>query len=251
MTAAGIVACAAAVVVVALPRLPVRTVLLALGLKARADVTRGFLLTKLERPSTRQVVYLLGTTHDRLFVDDDYSIWHVKSALDALDVDAAFVEVLPDDLRAGRAGDAPVEMPFVVGVARARGLRVVGIDARWDDGWRARQETMFARIAEALPDTRAAVVVCGYMHVRAFRNELREVGFVDAAWTTDDAEGAFSHDVERVLPAGFRSALVDSVARARAGRAGGEPFAGAAPTWFVDVRERVLASVAAVPESPR
>lgn len=237
-------------VVVVGPRLPLRSALLALGLKTRADVTRAFLLTKLERPSTGHVVYLLGTTHDRLFFDDDFSIWHIKSALTSLDVDKVLVEVLADDLDAGRTGDGPVEMPFVVGVARARGLRVAGIDARWDDGWRARQDAMFARVHAELADTRAAVVVCGYLHLRAFRGQLRDVGFVDAAWTTDDAEAALSRPVPRTLSPGFRTALRDSLERALRGAAGHEPFAGAAPTWFVDVRRRVLSAVERIPEDP-
>jgi hypothetical protein len=231
-------------------RLPLRSVLLAIGVKARVDVARGFLLTKLVHPETGQVVYLLGTTHDRLFDDAAYSIWHVKSALTSLDVDTALVEVLPEDMQGGRVGDGPVEMPFVVGVAREKGLRVAGIDARWDDGWRARQDTMSRRVREGLAGARAAVVVCGYMHLRGFRADLlHDAGFVDAPWTTSDAKGAFGHDVVHVLPAGFRAALRDSIVRARVGRAGIDPFTGTPSTWFVDVRERVLASVAGLDEA--
>jgi len=231
-------------------RLPLRSALLALGLKTRVDVTRGFLLLRLVHPATGQDLFLLGTTHHRLFFDGDYSLWHVKAALQCLDVDAALVEVLPEDLAAGREADGPVEMPFVIGVARARGLAVHGIDARWNDGWRARQDRMFASLQAAVVGVRAAVVVCGYLHLRAFREQLLGAGFRDASWGPADAEACFAGDVARTLPRGFRAAVQASLDRARQGRAGHEPFAGAGTDWFVDVRQRVLAAVATVAEDP-
>ncbi len=248
LVGAGVVA---SVAVVGHHYLSMRTVLLALGLRGSSARTRGHLLTKHVQPTTGQVVFLLGTTHHRLFFEDDYSIWHVKSALQTLAVDTALVELLPEDLAGDRVGDGPVEMPFVVGVARERGLLVRAIDARWDGGWAARQDAMFALLTEGRSDRRAIVVVCGYMHLRGIRQRLLEdAGFVDAAWSIGDAEAAFSAPVERVLPRGFREALRASIARARQGRAGAEPFRGADPDWFITVRERVLSAADQLAERP-
>ncbi len=231
-------------------RLPWRAALAALGWARGGYVDRSALLLRLVHPATGQEIFLLGTTHHHLFFDDNYSLWHVKAALLCLDVEAALVEVLPEDLAAGREADGPVEMPFVTGVARARGLAVHGIDARWDDGWRARQDRMFARLQAAVVGVRAAVVVGGYMHHRALRDQLLGAGFRDAAWGPVDAEACFTRHVTRTLPRGFRAALQASIVRARQGNAGHEPFAGADPGWFVDVRERVFDVVAGVAEDP-
>jgi hypothetical protein len=56
--------------------------------------------------------------------------------------------------------------------------------------------------------------------------------------------------VPRTLPPGFRAALRESLERTLRGAAGHEPIAGAASTWFVDVRRRVLTSVDSIPEDP-
>jgi hypothetical protein len=89
------------------------------------------------------------------------------------------------------------------------------------------------------------------MHLRGIRQRLLEdAGFVDAAWSIGDAEAAFSAPVERVLPRGFREALRASIARARQGRAGAEPFRGADPDWFITVRERVLSAAGQLAERP-
>lgn len=241
--------CGAAAVVAADP-LALRPLWTVLRIKVAPHTARTEHLVRLRDPATGQTIVILGTTHHHLFTDDDFSIWHVKAAALHLGVDTLLLEMLPD----ASSGDGPVEMPFLRALADQHRVPVCGIDASWDAGWRARQQAMFQHVLaalrpaplgaadDALPAPRSALLVSGYLHTAAFRQQLEGAGFVTEPWSDVDKQRLLAQPVERALPPGFREALQESLERKQEATP-----PGAAEPWEVTVRRRVLAATASLP----
>jgi hypothetical protein len=241
---------AAGALIVASGRLPIRSMMTFLQFKFSPEKARIQHLLRLRNASTEQVVYLLGTTHQYHYEDDAYSIWHVKAAITGLRPEALFLEMMADAVDGGRLGEGPPEMPFLATLARDERLRLFGVDAGWDGGWQGRQARMFAQVEQHLPKVRSALIAAGFMHVQQFREQLEGVGFVVEPWSDAEKVAIMDEPVAKVLPSGFRAAVVDAVARARRGDFATDPRRRADVAWFIEVREKILARLEGVPDAP-
>ncbi len=229
-------------------RIPVRPLLTFLQFRLRPDKVRTQQLLKLHNKTSDQTVFLLGTTHQYHYEDDDYSIWHVKAVVTGVGADAVFIEMMADAVDApdqSRWGEGPVEMPFIAFAAKEAGLPVFGVDHGWDGGWRGRQDGMYAQVKARLPAYKTALITSGFMHVSQFQRQLEEDGFVVVDWSDDDKRAVVDRDVKKTWPPGLEQALVAAIARAKAGEMSTDPERQADMKWFVEVREMVLKKIRA------
>ncbi len=224
-------------------RLPVRGLLTFIQFRLRPDKVRTQQLVQLRHPTTQQVVFLVGTTHQYHYEDPAYSIWHVKAAVTGLGADTVFIEMMRDAVDAGRWGEGPVEMPFVAYCAKEAGLRVFGVDSGWDGGWQGRQGRMFEQVKRDLPASKRAVITAGFMHVQQFQRQLEEEGFVVVDWSDEAKRAVTDREVSRTWPPGLKEALENAIARARAGQLDTDPDRAADVDWFIQIRQQVLAQI--------
>ena len=224
-------------------RLPVRGVLTFLQFRLRPDKVRTQQLVQLKHPTTQQVVFLVGTTHQYHYEDSAYSIWHVKAVVTGVDADTVFIEMMRDAVDEGRLGEGPVEMPFVALAAKEAGLRVFGVDSGWDGGWQGRQQRMYEQVKRDLPTSKRALIASGFMHVQQFQRQLEEDGFVVVDWAEDSKRAITDRKVEETWPPGLKEALEAAIARARAGQLDTDPDRAADVEWFIQVRQQILAKM--------
>jgi len=221
-------------------RIPARPILTFIQFKFAPEKARVQHLVQLRHPESGQVVFLAGTTHQYHYDDPAYSIWHVKAIVTGLDVDAVFVEMMPDAVSEARYGEGPVEMPFITLAAREAGIDVKGIDAGWDGGWRGRQAQMFANAQANMAGRKRVLVTSGFMHVHQFEEQFQSVGFVPVPWPEAERQRLFEREVPHTWPVGLADALREAIARAERGEIETDPKRAADTAWFIQVREQVL-----------
>lgn len=223
--------------------IPIRPVFTFLKFKLNISRARVEHLVRLRHPETGQVVFLLGTTHHYHYDDPAYSIWHVKAAVTGLDVDTVFLEMMADAVAEGRLGEGPMEMPFIATAAKEAGITIFGVDSGWDNGWRGRQDRMFAQVQEHLGETKRCLVTAGFMHTRHYQEQFEGIGFVAEKWSDDEKTAVLDRPLPKTWPAGFRDVVEASIARARAGQLDTDPSRAANVDWFIEIREQVLKKV--------
>jgi hypothetical protein len=216
-----------------------------LQFRLRPDKLRTQQLIQLRNPTTKQTVFLLGTTHQYHYEDDDYSIWHVKAVVTGTGVDTVFIEMMKDAVDDGRWGEGPVEMPFIAWAAKEAGIAVHGVDSGWNGGWRGRQDRMYAQVQAELPKTKRALIAAGFMHVAQFQRQLEADGFLAVPWSDEEKRAIVDAPVTKTWPPGLEQSLVDAISRARAGQMETDPERQADMKWFIEVREQVLKKIRA------
>ncbi|MDP2339741.1 MAG: hypothetical protein Q8O67_02185 [Deltaproteobacteria bacterium] len=225
-------------------RLPVRGILTFVQFRLRPDKVRTQQLVQLKHPTTQQVVFLVGTTHQYHYEDPAYSIWHVKAAVTGVEADTVFIEMMRDAVDEGRFGEGPVEMPFIALCAKEAGLRVFGVDAHWNGGWQGRQGQMYEQVKRDLPTSKRAVITSGFMHVQQFQRQLEEDGFVVVDWSDDAKRAVTDRKVDETWPVGLKAALEAAIERARAGKMDTDPARPGDVEWFISIRQQILSKIA-------
>lgn len=226
-------------------RIPVRPLLTFLQFRIRPDKVRTTQLVQMRNPVNDQRVFLIGTTHQYHYEDDDYSIWHVKALVTGVSADTVFIEMMADAVDNDRWGEGPVEMPFIAYAAKEAGIAVHGVDSGWDGGWQGRQARMYAQVKQHLPESKRAVIAAGFMHTSQYQRQLEEDGWVVVDWSDADKRAIVERDIQKTWPPGLEQALVDAIARAKAGQMETDPERQADMKWFVEVREMVLKKIRA------
>ena len=224
-------------------RLPVRGLLTFVQFRLRPDKVRTQQLVQLKHPTTQQVVFLVGTTHQYHYEDPAYSIWHVKAAITGVGADTVFIEMMRDAVEAGRLGEGPVEMPFIALAAKEAGMRVFGVDAHWNGGWQGRQSKMYEQVQRDLPTSKRAVITSGFMHVQQFQRQLEGDGFVVVDWSDEAKRAVTDRKVDETWPPGLKAALESAIARAEAGQMDTDPERAADVEWFIKIRRQILARI--------
>ena len=249
LVAAGVVVGAAS------GRLPIRPLFTFLQFKLSPGTARLQHLVQLREPSTGREVFLVGTTHQYHYEDDDWSIWHLKAVVQHLHVDTLLIEMMADAVNDGRVGEGPVEMPFFATLGAELGLRVVGIDSGWDGGWQGRQDRMFQHVQAALaasPSSKRVIVASGMMHVRPFADQFTAAGYQVVPWSEADRRAVSDDaDVEKAWPKGLAPALRSAIERARAGNLDTDPQRAADASWFIQIREQILTQMGEPLTSPK
>jgi hypothetical protein len=185
-------------------------------------------------------VWLLGTTHDRLFDSERFSIWDVKRVLEAAEPKQVLAEILPADVDTNPGG-GPVEMACVALWAKARGASVVGIDAHWRDGWGTRHNRMVEQVTHAvLSSSDKQLVVAGYGHVPSFVQALEAQGFGVVSVAQPDV---FERSVQETVPDGYSEALKHAAELADNGTT---PFRNDDDkTYYATVRRKIASRITA------
>ena len=224
-------------------RLPVRALLTFVQFRLRPERVRTQQLVQLQNPTTQQVVFLVGTTHQYHYEDPAYSIWHLKAAITGVAADTVFIEMMRDAVEEGRLGEGPVEMPFIALVAKEAGLRVFGVDSGWEGGWQGRQTRMYQQVQRDLPTSKRAVIAAGFMHVEQFQTQLEGDGFVVVDWSDEHKSAVCDAPIAQTWPPGLTEALNAAIARAQAGTLDTDPTRAADVDWFISIRQQVLAKM--------
>ena len=158
---------------------------------------------------TGQEVYLLGTIHGSHLTTKDYSLLHLQAVLEHLEPDFLLVESRPEELARDNWGDGPIEMPFSALTARARGIKVEGMDWWVMDGTHQinseeREDRMFQNILASLPGHQRILVLTGFSHVEGFRRRFLAKSYHETAFSSAEKRALFDiSDQTLVFPCGI------------------------------------------------
>lgn len=152
-------------------------------------------------------LYFLGTLHDFHITSKEYSLLHIKAAIENLMPDLLLVESRQEEMDKGNIADGPPEMLYSNLIASSHGITVMGVDWwSWFDFKikltdKERDDNICKNIVEKAPGNKKVLVIMGAAHLLEGIPRLKKQGYIETKLSNEEKDKIFHHlDSEITYP---------------------------------------------------